>query len=59
MDFVTSATDPWGRPILTGVSWQALWVSIFVGVTRASRHTDVRNRRPCSSALCMASVRPV
>ena len=38
MDFVTSATDPWGRPILTGVSWQALWVSIFVGVTFLLAH---------------------
>lgn len=38
MDFVTSATDPWGRPVLTHVSWQALWVSILVGITFLLTH---------------------
>ena len=38
MEFFTSATAPWGRPVLTHVSWQALWVSIFVGITFLLAH---------------------
>ena len=38
MDFVVSATDPWGRPVLTSVSWQALWVSVFIGITFLLAH---------------------
>jgi len=38
VDFVVSATDPWGRPVLTSVSWQALWVSVFIGITFLLAH---------------------
>ena len=55
MDFVTSATDPWGRPVLTHVSWQALWVSIFVGVTFLLAHAAYMvlsaNQKPGTTGL--------
>ena len=31
MDFITFGRDPWGQPILTHISWNLLWVSIFAG----------------------------
>ena len=49
MEFVTSATDPWGRTVLTHVSWQALWVSAFIGLTFLLAHAAYmvlsRNRK--------------
>ena len=38
MDLVTYGTDPWGRSVLTGVSWQALSVSIVIGITFLLAH---------------------
>ncbi len=32
MDVLTSGRDPWGQPILTHISWDLLWLSIFAGV---------------------------
>ena len=37
--FVTYATDPWGRPIVTHVSWGAVWVSAFIGLTFLIAHS--------------------
>ena len=37
--FVTYGADPWGRPIVTHVSWGALWVSAVIGLTFLIAHS--------------------
>ena len=52
MDIVETATDPWGRTVLTHVAWNFLWVSVFVFITFLVAHASyivlsahrVRNR---------------
>ena len=34
MDILTWGRSPWGEWILTHVSWDLLWASLFAGVTR-------------------------
>ena len=40
MDFLETATDPWGRTVLTHVAWNALWVSVFVFITFLVAHAS-------------------
>ena len=39
MDFLTWGRSPWGEAILTHISWDLLWASLFagVGVSRRAR----------------------
>ena len=43
--FITYGADPWGRPIVTHVSWGAVWVSAFVGVSPRTAAEDWRVAR--------------
>ena len=38
MDFLTWGRSPWDQPILTHVSWDLLWASLFAGVAFLVAH---------------------
>ena len=38
MDFLTWARSPWDQPILTHISWDLLWASLFAGVAFLLAH---------------------
>ena len=40
MDFVTWGNSPWGQQILTHVSWDLLWASLFAGVAFLLAHAS-------------------
>ena len=40
MDFLTWARNPWDQPILTHVSWDLLWASLFAGVAFLVAHAS-------------------
>ena len=40
MGILETATDPWGRTVLTHVAWNIVWVSIFVCVTFLVAHAS-------------------
>ena len=37
--FLMHGADPWGQPIVTHVSWGAVWVSAFIGLTFLVAHS--------------------
>ena len=40
MDFLTWGRDPWDQPILTHLSWDLLWASLFAGVVFLVAHAS-------------------
>ena len=40
MDFLTWARNPWGQDILTHISWDLLWASLFAGVAFFVAHAS-------------------
>lgn len=40
MDFVTWGRNPWGQQILTHVSWDLLWASLFAGIMFLVAHAS-------------------
>ena len=40
MDFLTWGRNPWGQQILTHVSWDLLWASLFAGVMFLVAHAS-------------------
>jgi formate dehydrogenase subunit gamma len=40
MDFLTWARSPWDQPILTHLSWDLLWASLFAGVVFLAAHAS-------------------
>ena len=40
MDFLTWGRSPWGQQILTHVSWDLLWASLFAGVAFFVAHAS-------------------
>ena len=40
MDFLTWGRDPWDQPILTHISWDLLWASLFAGVAFLVAHAS-------------------
>ena len=48
MDFLTWGRNPWDEPILTHVSWDLFWASLFAGVAFLVAHASymVLSRAP-------------
>src|SRR6201985_1247451 len=40
MDFLTWGRNPWGQRVLTHVSWDLLWASLFAGVAFLVAHAS-------------------
>ena len=40
MDFLTWGRSPWGQAILTHISWNLLWASLFAGVAFLVAHAS-------------------
>ena len=40
MDFLTWGRNPWQQQILTHVSWNLLWASLFAGVVFLVAHAS-------------------
>ena len=40
MDFLTWGRNPWGQQILTHVSWDLLWASLFAGIMFLVAHAS-------------------
>ena len=40
MDFLTWGRNPWGQTILTHVSWDLLWASLFAGLMFLVAHAS-------------------
>src|SRR5690348_1219144 len=40
MDFLTWGRSPWGQTILTHISWNLLWASLFAGVAFLVAHAS-------------------
>ena len=40
MDFLSWGRNPWGQDILTHVSWDLLWASLFAGLAFLAAHAS-------------------
>jgi len=40
MDFLTWGRNPWDQPILTHISWDLLWASLFAGIAFLVAHAS-------------------
>lgn len=61
--FVTFARSPWGEPILTHVSWNLFWASLFAGVAFLLAHAGYKllsahRKRGAAETDAMEAARP-
>ncbi len=52
MDFLTWGRSPWGQQILTHISWDLLWASLFAGVAFLVAHASYMVLSGASQARC-------
>ena len=61
--FLTWGHSPWGQQILTHVSWNLLWASLFAGVTFLVAHASymvlsAHRKRGAAETDAMEAMRP-